>query len=197
MRRKPSWRLVAGIIVFLASPSWATSLKGTLTISGKQAAGAIVYLESAEPTPALSAPAHVIMDHKNLAFVPQVLPVVRGTIVEFTNSDNVLHNVFSPSAIAGEFDLGAYSQGQRRSIAFNEVGEVLVLCNIHMEMEAHILVFKDPYFAVVDSDSGFQIPDIPPDSYVVKIWRDRLLPETRSLTVPANGEVTLLLQVEP
>lgn len=194
--RKLFGGMLAGVLVLLASPSQATSLKGTLTISGKQAAGAIVYLESAEPTPSPATPVHVGMDQKNLAFVPGVLPVVRGTVVDFTNSDNVLHNVFSPSTIAEEFDLGAYSQGQKRSVTLNEVGEVLVLCNIHMEMEARILVFKDPYFAVVDSHGDFQIPEVLPGAYIVKIWRNRFLPYTRSLTVPAGGEETLLLQVE-
>ena len=196
MSRKQPWLIIVGVLVFLAGPSQATSLKGTLTIRGKHATGAIISLESAAPMFPSPTPVRVTMDQKNLAFVPEVLPVVRGTIVEFTNSDNVLHNVFSPSAIADEFDLGSYSQGQKRSVALHEVGEVLILCNIHMEMEARILVFKDPYFAVVDQHGGFQISDIPSGVYVVKIWRNHFLKDTRSVTIPADGEATLLLEVE-
>jgi plastocyanin len=194
--RKLRWWMIGCAFLFSTSPSQATSLQGTFTINGKPAEGAIVYLESAQPTITQTAPTHIVMDQKNLAFVPTVLPVVRGAIVEFTNSDNVLHNVFSPSANAGKFDLGAYSQGEKRSVSLHELGEVLILCNIHMEMEARILVLPEPYFAVVEPDGGFQISEAPAGAYVLKIWRDRFLPYSRSVTIPANGEVTLLLQAE-
>jgi hypothetical protein len=92
------------------------------------------------------------MDQKNLALVPGVLPVERGTTVEFTNSDGVQHNVFSPSEIAGKFDLRTKGPETRQSVTLNEPEEVLILSNIHMELEGHILVLKGPYFAVVAQD---------------------------------------------
>ncbi|MEE9449005.1 MAG: hypothetical protein V3V72_03055, partial [Ignavibacteriaceae bacterium] len=38
-----------------------------------------------------------VMDQNNMVFVPHVLPLVVGTTVQFPNSDNVRHNVFSRS----------------------------------------------------------------------------------------------------
>src|ERR1019366_32735 len=111
-----------------------------------------VYLESSGAMPPAVSPARVVMDQKNLTFVPTVLPVVRGTVIEFTNSDDVQHNVFSPSAIAGKFNLGTYGPGAMRRIVLSEPGDVLVLCNIHMEMEAHILVLDGAYFSMVAQD---------------------------------------------
>ena len=185
-----------GMLFFAALPSQAATLSGTVTISGTQAEGAIVYLESAENHAPQPTPAHTVMDQKNLTFVPQVLPVVRGTVVEFTNSDDVQHNVFSPSTIAGKFDLGSYRQGEARSMILNEPGDVLILCNIHMEMEAHILVLKGPYFAAVAPDGSFQIPEVPSGTYTFRIWHERLLPYTRTLDVPATGTLTVELQAE-
>jgi plastocyanin len=188
--------LMISVLFFAALPSQAATLSGTITINGTQAEGAIVYLESAENHAPQSTSAHTVMDQKNLSFVPRVLPVVRGTVVTFTNGDNVLHNVFSPSAAAGKFDLGSYSQGEVRSVTLNEPGDVLILCNIHMEMEAHILVLKDPYFAAVASDGSFQIPEVPSGPYTLRIWHERLLPYTQPLEVPATGTLTVALRAE-
>lgn len=185
-----------GMLFFEALPSQAATLSGTVTISGTQAEGAIVYLESAENHASQPTPAHAVMDQKNLNFVPPVLPVVRGTVVEFTNSDDVLHNVFSPSAVAGKFDLGSYRQGEAHSMTLNEPGDVLILCNIHMEMEAHILVLKDSYFAAVASDGSFQIPEVPSGTYTLRIWHERLLPYTQTLDVPATGTLSVALRAE-
>jgi hypothetical protein len=123
--------------------------------------------------------------------VPHVLPVLRGTVIDFTNSDDVQHNVFSPSATAGKFNLGTYGPGAARTVTLDELGEVVVLCNIHMEMEAHILVLDTPYFAAVGRDGRYRIAAVPPGSYVVKVWEQRWLPTLQTVEVPATGDLTV------
>src|SRR5258705_9527894 len=44
---------------------------------------------------------------KGATFVPHVLPVVVGSVVEWPNNDDILHNVFSYSE-THPFDLGLY-----------------------------------------------------------------------------------------
>ena len=131
------------------------------------------------------------MDQKNLAFIPRVLPVARGTIVEFTNSDDVQHNVFSPSPISGKFNLGTYGPGATHTVTLDQPGDVRVLCNIHMEMEAHILVLDGPYFATVAQDGSYQVADVPAGAYTVKIWHERWLAFTQAVDLPANGSLTV------
>ncbi len=142
------------------APLHAGSIGGTATVDGSAAVGGVVALEGATDAPAPSAPPRAVMDQKDLAFVPPLLPVVAGTTVEFTNSDHVQHNVFSPSDVGGKFNLGTYGPGAVRGVTFSKPGEVLVLCNIHMEMEARILVLKDPYFSPVAADGRFEIRDV-------------------------------------
>ena len=135
------------------------------------------------------------MDQKALAFLPPVLPVVRGTVVEFTNSDDVQHNVFSPSELSGKFNLGTSGPGARHTVTLDQPGDVLVLCNIHMEMEAHILVLDGPYFATVTEAGRYQIPNVPPGTYTLKLWQSRWLPLAEKVDVPATGNVTVNIAV--
>jgi plastocyanin len=174
----------------------AASLSGTLSIDGRASADAIVFLERSDGGSAPAAEVTpVVMDQKNLQFLPRVLPVVKGTTVEFTNSDDIQHNVFSPSNIAGKFDLGTYGPGAARTVTLNEPGEVLVLCNIHMEMEAHIVVLREPYFALTAADGSYRIADVPPGTYTAKVWDDRFLPGQRSVTLTEPGELKLDLEL--
>jgi plastocyanin len=182
--------VLAGWLAMAGAESRAATVAGRVTIDGKRAADAVVYLERADGS-APPAAARAVMDQKNLAFSPRVLPVARGTTIEFTNSDDIQHNVFSPSAVADEFDLGTYGPGAARSVTLDEPGEVLVLCNIHMEMQAHILVLRDPYFAIAGTDGRYQIGAVPAGRYTAKVWQDGFLSATHQVEVPDQGELAL------
>jgi plastocyanin len=179
--------LLIGLLVLDAASTRAADLSGNLKIDGQPTGGVVVYFEGETPVPAQGAPRLVVMDQKNLEFLPAVLPIVRGTTVEFTNSDDVQHNVFTPSPIAGRFNLGTYNRGETRSVTFNESGDIVILCNIHMEMEAHILVLDGPRYAVSDATGAFFIPDVPPGAYALRVWQRMWLPTTYPVTV-RDGE---------
>jgi plastocyanin len=182
--------LAAAALVPAARGGDAATLTGSLTIDGTRSADAVVALRSGRPASEAAARApRAIMDQKHLSFRPKVLPVARGTVVEFKNSDDVEHNVFSPSTTAGAFDLGTYGSGQSREVAFERAGEVRVLCNIHMEMEAHILVLDEPWAAVTSADGGFEIRDLPPGEYAISVWSEAWLRTEQSVTVPETGDV--------
>lgn len=150
----------------------------------------VVALERDGAPVALPPGPRVVMDQKNLAFLPAVLPVVRGTTVEFSNSDDVQHNVFSPTRGADKFDLGTYGPGATRTVTFTAAGDVRVLCNIHMEMEAHILVLDTPWFATAGADGRYRIADVPAGRYAVRVWQGTWTPAERTIEVPASGSVT-------
>lgn len=174
------------VLLVLAVSAPAADVAGTLTTGGRPIAGAVVYLESVtEPAPAAT-PQRIVMDQKNLAFVPGVLPVARWTTVEFTNSDDVEHNVFSPSDVKA-FDLGTYRRSETRSVLFDRPGEVLVLCNIHMEMAAKILVLRDPTFTRTSADGGYHLTAVPAGTYTVRVWRGGWTPDHGRISL-AEGE---------
>lgn len=186
---------ILGALLFGLSSAGAATLEGSVTVEGRPAAHAVVYLEGLGATEPPAIPGRVIMDQKNLAFVPGVLPVMRGTVIEFTNSDDVQHNVFSPSAIAGKFNLGTYGPGAIRTVTLDQPGDVRVLCNIHMEMEAHILVLNGPSFATAAEDGTYRIPDVPAGTYAVKVWHDHWRAVERTLDVPATGHLNVDITV--
>jgi plastocyanin len=151
----------------------------------------IVYLESA-PRGAFETNegGRAVMDQRNETFVPHVLAIMTGTTVDFPNSDAFYHNVFSLSKV-GRFDLGRYAAGRSKSVRFDKPGIVRVFCDIHSHMNAYILVFSHPFFAVTRADGRYAIEDVPAGTYNVIAWNEGTASEPLSVTVPEGGVAEL------
>jgi plastocyanin len=163
--------------VSAAAPSRAFS-------SEQEIRNVVLYLEAAGPsvagTPGPSGPLRI--EQRNESFLPHVLPVMRGSTVEFTNGDPIYHNVFSLSK-AASFDLGRYPRGASRSVRFDEPGIVKVFCHIHSDMSAVILVLDTPYFTIPGSGGEYEIAGIPPGTYTATAWHERAHPIHREVTI--------------
>jgi plastocyanin len=151
----------------------------------------VVYLESA-PRGAFETDegGHAVMDQRNETFVPHVLAITTGTTVDFPNSDKLYHNVFSLSKTR-RFDLGRYAAGHSQSVRFERPGIVRVFCDIHSHMNAFILVFSHPFFALTDQEGRYRIENVPPGTYGVIAWNEGISSETKPVTVPEGGSAEL------
>src|SRR5262249_28516245 len=147
----------------------------------------VVYLESA-PRGAFeqAESGRAVMDQRNQTFVPHVLAITTGTTVDFPNSDQFYHDVFSLSK-AAKFDLGRYPAGKSKSIRFDKPGIVRVFCDIHAHMNAFILVFGHPFFALTDQAGRYRIDNIPPGTYSAVAWNEGTPSDPRLVTVSDGG----------
>ncbi|MCC7125937.1 MAG: hypothetical protein IT178_13885 [Acidobacteria bacterium] len=155
----------------------------------------VVYLEEA-PRAAFDEPdpVRVSMDQHNERFVPHVLAVMVGSLVDFPNSDRTFHNVFSLSR-AKRFDLGRYAGGRSKSVRMDRTGVVRVFCDIHSHMNAFVLVFAHPFFNVTEPDGRYELPNVPPGTYTVVGWYEGEPRVTRQITVGAGAWTDLDLVV--
>lgn len=121
-------------------------------------------------------------------FVPHVLAVMQGATIDFPNQDGIYHNVYSLSVAAGSsgFDLGRYPKGSSRSWTFPRPGTVLVLCHIHSDMSAIVLVLANPFFASPDESHRFVIDDVPEGDYTIVGWHERIKSISKRVHVGAG-----------
>jgi plastocyanin len=134
--------------------------------------------------------AHAILDQKSMRFIPHTLPILVGTTVDFRNSDSFLHNVFSISP-AKQFNLGLYPTGRVPAILFDKPGIVAILCNVHPEMSAYIVVLKTPFFAAPGPDGHFIIRNVPSGSRLVRYWSEGGGIQERRVTLVAGTVQTV------
>lgn len=123
-------------------------------------------------------------------FVPHVVAITRGSAVEFPNDDLVFHNVFSLSR-ASTFDLGRYPKGVTRTVSFRRPGIVKVYCHLHSHMSALVRVFDHPHFTVVGADGRFTLDGLPPGTYDVAAWHERVGEAAATVTVTAGADSVL------
>ncbi len=175
----------------VASAGAAGTIKGVVKTPWVKRYEAVVYVDHVEgkefPPPAKP----VFMSQKNLVFKPRILPVVKGTTVDFSNDDTVIHNVFAPPGAAQQFNLGTYGVGVTKKVTFTNLGEVPLLCNVHAEMIAYVLVLQNPYVDLTDKAGNFEIRDVPPGTYTVKVWHEKLKEKSQKVTVEAGKAATV------
>jgi plastocyanin len=151
--------------------------------SPKLRAGVVVYLEKVSG-PFRPAAEPVVIDQAGMKFIPRVLPVLRGSTVAFRNSDPVRHNVFTPDG--DKYNLGTWATGESKTHVFPKSGVYRQLCNVHPEMEAFVIVLDNPFFAVTDEQGRFKLEGVPPGSYTLKTWSEKLGVGTAAITVEAG-----------
>lgn len=171
------------------------TVKGTITIGGKPTADAVVSVEGL-PTEA-GKPKNgakgstAVLDQRDMKFVPRVLAIRTGTKVSFPNNDKTWHNVYSTSE-AKKFDLGLYAPKQSRETTFEKAGVVKILCNVHPNMEAFIVVKGHPYFSATDGRGNYQISNFPLGKARLEIWHPNFGTRKESVNIVAEGEVLTL-----
>jgi plastocyanin len=150
---------------------------------------AVVYFETA-PRGAFEyrEESRATMDQRNETFVPHLLAITVGTVVDFPNSDRIYHNVFSLSKTK-RFDLGRYAVGHSKAVRFDRPGIVRVFCDIHSHMNAFILVFSHRFFGITDDAGRYAIDGVPPGSYTVLAWYEGSVRDQRTVTVTPDSRV--------
>ena len=58
-------------------------------------------------------------------------------------------------------------------------------------MNAFILVFSHPFFALTDAEGRYRIDNVPPGTYSVIAWNEGSSSEPKPVTVPDRGLVEL------
>lgn len=166
------------------------TIKGVVNTPWVKRYPALVYIDNVKgefPPPKKNP----FMGQKGMVFAPHVLPVLKGSIVDFTNDDSVAHNVFSPPGSPVRFNLGLYGVGVKKTVTFDQLGEVPLLCNVHPEMLAYVIVVQNPYFALADNTGKYEIKDVPAGTYKLKVWHEKLQETFKEVVVGEGKTVTV------
>ena len=167
-------------------------------LSDKPLEDAVVY---AEPVGASLAPsrevAHVKIDQVNKEFVPLVTVVRTHTEINFPNSDNFRHSIYSFSQ-PKIFTTKLYSGKQAPPVLFDKPGLVVLGCNIHDMMAAWVVVVDTPYFTKTAANGTGLMKGLEPGDYRVSVWYPgpQFTPGTSQVRVAADGSSHFAVAVD-
>ena len=198
MNQSRSVRLLVALLLAPTSVAGqAHALHGVVLADGRPVEGAVVYVELDSGGGLAAAAADTaVVDQRNLRFLPPVVAGQPGLTVEFLNSDPILHNVFSPDWTGETFDLGTYPSNASRHHTFVSPGPHVILCHVHPEMAAYIVVVSTPLHAVTGPEGEFRIEGLPAGPHRVEIWRRGSEVVSREVTVPEAGSFAVTLELD-
>lgn len=161
-----------------------------LLIVGEQNAlqNVFVYVKNGLEQVAFAAPTDpVVLDQQKCRYVPRVLGVQVGQPLVIRNSDPLMHNVRADGQINQPFNLGQPVQGiaMTRTFATREV-MVPFKCDVHAWMSAHVGVLEHPFHAVTGATGSFSLDGLPPGTYTIEAWHERLGTATEQVTIGAR-----------
>ncbi len=144
-------------------------------------------------------PAQFTYDQKKCAFTPHVMlvrPRAKGAV---KNSDKVKHNFHTVSK--GVFNVNkSVAAGKTLKVKKNKIkkaGKVRVKCDLHKWMGGWWIVPKSPYVALSGGKGSFTISDVPPGTYKVAVWQERLGRQVKEVTIKAGAVTTLNITMQP
>jgi plastocyanin len=196
---------VTGKVTFAGTPPAPTPIKlssdpycqkanpGLTTeteVVGKDGAveNVFVYVKDGLGNRTFPAPAEpVTLDQKGCHYSPHVLGIQVGQPLQIVNSDDTLHNVHGLAKANKEFNQGQPIQGMKMTHTFS-TKEVMIpfKCDVHGWMNAWIGVLDHPFYAVTTADGTFSLKGLPPGTYTIEAWHEKLGTQTQTITVGAK-----------
>lgn len=130
----------------------------------------------------------VNLDQKGCEYHPHVLAFPAGTAVEILNPDGILHNIHSYSKVNSPFNQAQPKFKKTLEVKIEKPEMIEVKCDVHSWMHGWLVATENPYFAVTDNSGSFKLTDVPPGSYTVQVWHEKLGKSTQKVTVKAKEE---------
>jgi|GEM_PF-1076004 len=165
-----------------------------IDLQGKPVKNVVVEFHSTSPI-LPSTEKSATMDQVEQQFTPHILAIEKGTVVNFPNSDNIKHHIYSFSK-AKSFEQGLYQGMQATPILFDKHGIVDLGCNIHDWMLGYIYVANSRYFAKTN-ELGKVVLSIPISIDSVSIWHPRMQEKTkRVVTMTKDSQTQFSFQLQ-
>lgn len=132
-----------------------------------------------------------VLEQKGCQYKPHVLALQAGQKLDVVNSDETTHNIHPSPNNNREWNMTQpHGMPLEQTFAREEIA-IPVKCNVHPWMKGYIAVLKHPYFAVTDKGGNFEIKDLPPGTYTITAWQEKMPPQSQKITVGAGEAKTL------
>ncbi|HEB67715.1 MAG TPA: hypothetical protein ENI93_07195 [Gammaproteobacteria bacterium] len=159
----------------------------------------VVMIENIDQGKAYDKKAVVELDNKKCMFEPHVEVAVRGQKLGIVSRDPILHNthLYHGPKQRTMYNVAIPLQDRVIKKPLRKPGEVTVKCDAHEWMLGYVYVANHPYITVTADDGAFTLTDVPPGTYKLKIWHEKLGETTQDVTVSAGGTAEVKYAFKP
>jgi len=133
----------------------------------------------------------VVLDQRDCFFAPRVMGARVGQVLRILNSDHTFHNVHSMTTRSNAFNIGQPIVGARTDFRLKDEEMLHITCDVHKWMTAYIGVVNHSFFAVTRAEGTFEMLRVPPGTYTIEVWHERLGTISKPVRVRA-GEIAVI-----
>lgn len=132
-----------------------------------------------------------VIEQKGCTYQPHVLAMRANQKLQVLNSDACTHNIHPVPANNREWNKAQPPSSIVEETFAREEVSIPLKCNVHPWMRAYVAVFKHPYFAVTGKDGSFDLTNLPPGTYTLSAWHEKLGTASQKVTVGSNETKTV------
>ena len=133
----------------------------------------------------------VKFDQIGCEYVPHVIAFPAGSTVDIINSDGILHTIRTDSKLNPPMSLAQPGFKKLIAVTIKKPEIIHVTCDVHNWMHGWWFVAGNPYYAKTGPKGSYTIKDVPPGTYTLKVWQEKLGTETHKVTVKPGKTVTV------
>ena len=133
----------------------------------------------------------IAVDQMACRYEPHVVLIPTGSTVKYLNSDKVSHNVHTYAGKNASLNK-TIAPGSSEDQKLDKNDKIVVKCDIHPWMNAHMFVTDEPYSTVTDADGAFSVEGIPAGEHKVEIWHEKLGKGKAKIIVNEDGTSEML-----
>jgi len=131
-----------------------------------------------------STPAPVTLDQNGCLYTPRIWGLQTNQIIKIKNSDPTLHNVHSLAKKNKNFNSGMPKKGQIIEKTFSKPETMIrIKCDVHGWMTTYVGVLNHPFYAVTSANGTYSFPPLPPGTYTIAAWHEKLGTKTQDVTL--------------
>jgi plastocyanin len=158
----------------------------------------LAVLEEAPAQAKVQNAKRVIVDQRDMLFLPRVVAVQHGQEIRFENNDLCNHSVMTETLTrSNQFNYFAGPGSPIDRVFEPQKGPVKIGCALHSWMRAWVHVVPHPWFALSDEQGQFQVDKVPPGKHTLLLTHvDTGLQERRTVNVEAGKTLELVIDWE-
>lgn len=138
-----------------------------------------------------------VMDQNGCFFNPHILVVPAGKQFIILNNDGILHNVHTHGTINRPVNKAQPKFLKELKMKIDQPEYVRITCDVHSWMEGWIAAAAHPYYVVTDENGAFKLDNIPPGSYELEIWHEKLGKQTQKVTAKSGTDAKVNVVFNP
>jgi plastocyanin len=175
-----------------SNPAAAAS-REVLTGANGALANVVVFVKSGLDAYRFDPPkAPAVLDQNGCAYDPRVVALMANQPLEIRNDDATIHNVHATPKRNEEWNKAQRAGAPPLTVSFPRP-EIAIpfMCNVHPWMRAFVFVFAHPYFAVTTTTGQFELKNLPPGTYTIEAWHEKLGIQDQSVTLAPHAAQTI------